>query len=142
MNYAYLAGLIDGDGYIGLVWHNCHKRFAPIIKIKASYNKELDDYLIAEQCERYQKNNAVDYRFSERKCYDILEKILPFLVIKKKKGELLLSSKELLPGGGNKYTEEHIKKILPIYTEMKELSIRKRQKQLWNAKKILKSFNK
>ena len=90
---AYLAGLIDGEGYIGLVKRNGTKNFIciPVICV-VNTNKEIMDWLVAVFGGFIQKRNSIKYNANARtayswdfrgeRCLSVLKTIQPFARIK------------------------------------------------------------
>lgn len=108
MNWAYIAGILDGEGCIGIYHHKVTNRsnnlpnfesIIPRISI-TNTSKELVDYLLLTKLGRMKK-----YHYNGRNCKDrydweisspieikeFLLKIKDFLIVKKYQCELMLS---------------------------------------------------
>ena len=132
LDWAWLAGFIDGEGTIGLNKRGRDLReFRPTIKI-FNTNKEVLDYIQSllstgsvcpmDKKSVESKTCKTVYMWTaniKESIIPILEHILPYLKVKNKQAELLLI-----------YCKEHIKGStstaieIEIYEDMKELNMR------------------
>jgi len=100
--YSYLAGMVDGDGTVTITKQKQRKTFAyrPSISIHNT-SKELIDYLCLTfegstfiTCHPKDSNRKTIYRWRVMrtdKIVVLLEKMLPYLVVKKERAEFLLT---------------------------------------------------
>lgn len=135
---AYLAGLIDGEGYIGLMdvragnkkeWFSSHESmFVPVLKV-AMCDKPMIYWLFSSfggtfETRKAHGNARESYCWSlkKRKAIDFVRYIYPFLRVKNKQAELLLR----FPSGkpGCPLTEEIYEKRKSLCVEIKELNKR------------------
>jgi len=94
----YLAGLIDGDGCISIRPYGKKHTFSPRIEVSSKnydFLEKLKNIIgggsISRQVDR--RNGSITYHLYFEKledCKKILEAITPFLILKKRQGELLL----------------------------------------------------
>lgn len=129
--WAYLAGLIDGEGSIYIYKGTRKKRWInidPMLNI-TNTNQEIMNWLskklpygnIAYR-NRKQENCKICYSFA--KCgfgiLPVLNGILPYLVIKKKQAELVKKFIEIRLD--QKWQEPYSEELFTIYNEVKKLN--------------------
>lgn len=92
---SYIAGIIDGEGYIG-IYRSKDRYLRPVVNV-ANTSEVLIDQLrrMTGIGAKYKKTHHMKscWSWSVRKFSEIrglLEAVLPFLVVKRKKAELLL----------------------------------------------------
>lgn len=108
MKWAYLAGVIDGEGWVGAQLGTSTPQ--PMIQVDNTY-EGLIDYLVAQF-----GGNKTSYETTQRKAnptwkqpyrwsmtskdelIPLLQRVLPYLVVKKAQVELLIELCEILPG--------------------------------------------
>jgi hypothetical protein len=132
-NYAYLAGMMDGDGSIALYKRKDYRTqtgfsFTPKMRISAVsklHLEKLQEIFGGSIDNGYKnhlsKNLVYNLGWSSNQIRDLLPKIEPYLILKKKEANLLLE--------GLKITEEHrmkryqvnTPKLMEIVEEMKNL---------------------
>ena len=135
---AYLAGIIDGEGSIGIYkWKNPRARKNPFYRARmriTNTNKKLIDLIVNKL--QNQKGYIVakrENRIKNRKtCYELelgeiltkklLKEVLPYLVIKKKHAENVLKLKENY--SHNRLTQTELQRREKIYLEQKKLYYR------------------
>ena len=99
--FAYTAGIIDGEGYIGLIPHSVTKNsFSPTIKV-ASTNIELVAFLkekfgghldkMRDHKNVNQKKSAMWTLKDGKNVAPFLTALLPYLLVKNKQAEVILS---------------------------------------------------
>jgi hypothetical protein len=103
MNYSYLAGIIDGEGYLGITKQSRKDRpsisYREILQVANTY-KDLVDFLKNEiggsvyiikrpQDKDYWKVQYV-WHCSQSEIEFILKKTMPYLIVKKGQAKLLL----------------------------------------------------
>lgn len=144
---AYMAGIVDGDGYLGI--QKTHRdtfkdgiKYEVCIKIGMN-NKEFIEWLkesfggnIHER--RFEDNRKTFYSWTIRGCKaikPIIEKIYPYLKVKRKQGETLkkflktfyLDNYEMSAnegrGGVHREIKEHVRKEREmLYQDMRKLN--------------------
>lgn len=137
---AYIAGIIDGEGYIGLLrvkkgnkskWQSLREfKFVPCIKVVMT-NKEIIEWLrnsfggtIEIRTKNTAKNAKVSYGWTLRKAHTIkfLKLIYPYLMIKRKQAEVLFRFPRIK--AGTIITDEVYQKRIELYEEIKILNKR------------------
>jgi len=111
VDLAYIAGLIDGEAYIGIKKSTYHSR---VLKdgINPEYHERIQIRMTNEKAIKfiqellggnYYKEKCASlksgkflycYQASDRKAANILKKLLPFLKVKRKETELVLKLRE------------------------------------------------
>lgn len=119
----WLAGVLDGEGYLSLGVNSTKRTIYPSIKVASIDRKLIDKYIFLlkklkipfSTYERNPKNKnwsrnwSIDIRTAER-CKRFIEVILPYLTTKKYNGEIVLKfckSRLSLPYGSS-YTKEEM----------------------------------
>jgi hypothetical protein len=130
---AYLAGLIDGEGYVGVRESNNRKRgyqLSPIVEISGTnfpFLLKVREKIGAGHIRTYDSKNRKwksSVKFQICRLIDIvalLNRLLPYLILKKQQAELLIqfcNSRLKTPLRGNSYSEEEIN----IFYKLKELN--------------------
>lgn len=136
--HAYTAGFVDGEGYIGMV-----KRYdktgkepfyaVPIVKIANTdyevlylLKEEYGGYIGKERIDKKAKNSKPSrmWELKNRKLVKIfLEKIFPYLIIKKERAKIVLSFIEECGTWRQQYGVSEEKRI-EYYWKMRELNRR------------------
>lgn len=129
--WAYLAGLIDGEGSIystridrgSYIQHRvavtitntnedmirwCHNRLGGSLWVGENFGADKTHFRLGFYSQR-------DSRF-------VLDGVLPFLVAKKKQAELALTVLDTLPGSGGKKSKESSAMLDEIYHDMSRLN--------------------
>lgn len=102
--FAYTVGIIDGEGYIGLIPHSVTKNsFSPTIKV-ASTNIELVNFLkenfgghldkMRDHHSERRKKSATWTLKDKKNVAPFLLNLLPYLLIKDKQAKVILSYME------------------------------------------------
>lgn len=128
---AYAAGLVDGEGYIGIIKSACwkgEKRLSPKFEATltvTSTNKEIISWLIEHFGGYFHINNKASkiknwktsfkWRLGNNKVTPFLLAIYPFLIIKKKQAKVVL---EFLK------KRRHIRKNMSLKVSTKEFQYR------------------
>ena len=132
---AYLAGFIDGEGTITLNYRRDRDSFQPLISI-TNTDKMIIEWLAnifsGGGITEYNSTHTHSFKYENRKTLyvyqlgrqseivKLLESILPYLKVKKKRAELLLIyCKEHVPYSGEKRAVDK-----EIYEDIKELNRR------------------
>lgn len=135
---AYLAGLIDGEGYIGILkvkkgekkqwFSNREFIFRPVMKV-AMVDKELIRWLKGAyggtfETRKAHGNARESYCWSLRKksVITLIKKIYPYLRVKKKQAEILLR----FPSGetGKQIPDNVYQKRIELYDDIRALNRR------------------
>lgn len=135
---AYLAGIIDGEGYVGIMkmrkgnkskW--CYKNdyaYVPVIKI-AMIDKELITWLKESyggnfETRKARPNARESYCWTARKSKvnDILQKVYPYLRVKKKHAEIIFKYQNTNNGAGHPISEENWAKRDKLFKELRQLT--------------------
>lgn len=135
---AYFAGLVDGEGYIGLMkmrkgnktkWgYKRDHAYIPTIKI-AMIDKPIIEYLKDSfggsfETRKARGNARESYCWTARKAqvYKILESLYPYLRVKKEHAKLILQFKNLNNGRGYPISDDNWEKRDKIFTQMRQLT--------------------
>jgi hypothetical protein len=113
---AYIAGIIDGEGSIMLSMINRGKTRAPVISV-SSADRELLDWLQAttgighissKPARKESHRDSWDWKASHNAALDLLEVVLPYLRIARKRirAQLLVTEYKTLTPRNGKYTPE------------------------------------
>ena len=140
MNKHYIAGLIDGEGYLGLI--PCknknlkNKSFEPVIKIgmtgiEAKHIFEQIVNLYGGKIESYTRTTSMGrqvYTFnikSKKKVYNLLKDIQPYLYVKKAQAKLLIEfcNLPITHTRHANYNPKIVKRKEEIYQELKNLKL-------------------
>lgn len=136
--YAYIAGLVDGEGSIELRRvRNGERRkfrgFEPRIRISLKKGKEVLEQLRKEtgfgSCSRHARN-CLCWSIWNREAVELLKKIYPYLRIKKKHAEIIFKLREVQEKRkkgvikGERYTEEQKKEMERLFLEMRKVNKR------------------
>lgn len=127
----YVAGFMDGEGTISLQWHTHGLR----LRLSAvNTNKEALDKLCEwtgagavfighEQTEKRQRTYTWSY--SSRVAYEVLQQILPHLIIKKEQALLCMSAYERLQDHRQKFDTRWQKEYLAQITKLNARGVAK-----------------
>ncbi len=142
---AYLAGIVDGEGYIGIKrtkWtpqkekQNGIKsdRFTERIQIRMTdesairlFRDTLGGNYHKELPKEHSKLSLYCYSASDKRACEVLQKLLPFMLVKKRDAELVLKLRELknkphsYGNGKGKMTKEDIKERYDLWLALKKL---------------------
>lgn len=105
--YAYLAGIIDGEGYVGIKKTNnrtdCqnpqyHERIQVrmIDETAISFLTEVlgGNYYKETEHSKYSKKPLYCYQASDKTAASIIKKLFPYLIVKKRQANLILKLRE------------------------------------------------
>lgn len=138
MNKSYIAGLMDGEGYIGILPVNSKETitqsFEPVVKIgmtgeaSRSYLKELsEEYGASFQFRDRSKEGFRDcYTFvlkSKKKVLRFLEDIEQHLIVKKDQAQLVIEFCKLpmTHTRHKSFNPEYVERKAEIYRQVKQL---------------------
>jgi hypothetical protein len=114
---SYLAGYIDGEGYLGIIPNSHKPSYRAVLKV-ASVNEEIIDWLkesyggnIWKRKFHDNSKDAYTWDLSGKNLLPFLEKIKPYLKIKNKQAELLIR-KEKIKSEKQKYNKGSIDGIV------------------------------
>lgn len=141
--FAYMGGLIDGEGCItlGRKPEKLSNRgmFTPKLII-SSTTKELTDWLQAEfggsihifkySQTRINSSDLYWWYITTRKALEIIQKCYPYLKVKRVHAELFSSYYATVQDSNKPLTPELIKKRLEIYGKLKEANRRGKNSQI------------
>lgn len=129
---AYLAGIIDGEGCITILYYAKQRKYIPNFSV---VNTDLcliewlvDTFSGKFYTRRPQKDRPLDkvkyeWVISQSIIDKLLPKILPFLVIKKKNAELLLKFRETYKERGFQKVPDELREIRhAFYLKIRELN--------------------
>lgn len=140
MTFSYLAGLVDGEGYVGI--RKCSKKndrslipeYKPTLVIaNTNYNlmEALKMNFNGSICKKNKGLNILwkqsySFEFNRTEIRKILPKIIPYLIIKKEQARMVMDLFKTYKhcGIGNKYTPEEIE--LKENLHIKSLKLNKR----------------
>lgn len=142
-DYRYLAGLVDGDGNIDLEWKSKQKVFRPKLVIFMNVNSDMRKLLTNFGFKHYKTTRQTAEIFIQECSFAVntIRELLPFLVLKKRRAELVLQAWDIMPkrGGQHVYTKDIVLRLVDIKEEIRSLAIRK--KPVINTReKIINSF--
>lgn len=140
---AYLAGLIDGEGYIGLLKVKKGNKkvfsssrdylYCPVFKLCMTYKELVEHYYNSyggcfETRKMSDKNpNWKDsYTWTVRNlgCLDLLKEVYPYLKTKRKEVEILIKFSKLNNGAGSKISDTNWEQRDTLYSEIRALHYR------------------
>lgn len=131
---AYLAGIIDGEGHIGIAGSKKpSNRIDWVLRLSISNTSEelmdwLDEtfgHIVTTKYKRlHRRAHVMVWRTSGRQTQEILRLVLPYLRIKREQAELALSMNIGPYGGGCRWsiTNEERDSRIEIYRQMRELN--------------------
>jgi hypothetical protein len=114
---AYTAGIIDGEGYVGLIERNRKKDLSIGLRVSASNTKEwliqwlkmqYGGYIHCRQPKQINCKPNWTWQLDNKKAFEFLELVLPYLQIKHPQAEIAVAFyKTQRWGGGRKgYSSE------------------------------------
>ena len=127
---AYIAGIVDGEGSIGL-WHHKNETHMPNVSI-VNNSLELLEWIklriggtIVSKKKRL-KHHRNSYCLSVRqdRAIRFLNEIKKFLIIKKLQAELIIKEYKSVTHRAGKYTPEMLKKKAELVARMRKLNQR------------------
>lgn len=97
--YAYAAGLLDGDGYIGIPPKKNRRPGTPTIVVEITspealkFLQDLFEVGAIHRCKKRKPHHRQSWRWTVkyRQAYGVAQKISPYMVIKKDKVYCILS---------------------------------------------------
>lgn len=135
---SYLAGLLDGEGYISIMKVNKgNKRqwsstrdylYYPVIKV-AMTDKAIIEFLKNSyggtfETRKARLNARESYCWTVRKAQviNILQKVYPYLKVKRKHAEVIFKFKNATNGVGNPLGEDNWNKRDELFAEIRKLT--------------------
>jgi len=131
---AYLAGLVDGEGYVGIKKQkprpdtiNClyHERIqirmVDEIAIKLFKQTFGGNYYKETEHSKYSKKPLYCYQATDRLASQIIRKLLPYLLIKKRQAKLILKLRK------SKESRESLRRGSPARRPMKASIVQYRE---------------
>ena len=129
---AYIAGFVDGEGYLGLQPNHSFGEpyYQPVLKI-ANTNREIMDWfhrsfggsLYVRKYEDSKNKDGHVWSLNGRKLRPFLAVITPFLRIKRRQAEILIEKYRLQDRHqGTPYSPEEKTRIQNLYEEMRSLN--------------------
>lgn len=132
---AYIAGLIDGEGYVGIAKNFKRRRYHLVINV-VTYDKEIPEFIYSHFGGNLIRVRGALKNYWRWGTYDknakrFLEQIKPFLVLKKRQAELGIEFATMLrtkggsaPGrnGQSPLSEGEIIQRDMMYQQMKEMN--------------------
>ena len=137
MKISYLAGIIDGEGYIGIIkcspqikYRETKHRYKPVLIIVNTNRKLIDKLNDNFEGHIHQRKRIIkskityDFTFTQKGLWNILPKIIPYLIVKKEQAKLLIELRKTFrfTGRNNGYKENEINQKEEIYKNCKELN--------------------
>jgi hypothetical protein len=130
LDWAYLAGFIDGEGTITIASDG--RKFHPCVSVANT------DYAVLEWCITFVGNGGVSskkkYKDYHKQSYyiswrydaalNIMSKCLPYLKVKRKQAELILSKWKMYTPRNGKYTEDILIKKSELIKQIRLLNKR------------------
>jgi hypothetical protein len=133
---AYLAGIIDGEGYIGLRHRTDTKsaRHYSLVLRVANTDQRLIGWLQARWpgntgCHRYRDQKCKPlhhWQLESRRAEAVLRIALPYLVIKREVADLALEMRATIVLGNNRISDAVLAERQRIYAAMRTLTKRGR----------------
>lgn len=146
---AYIAGLLDGDGHLGL--HRSKptgRRVTPCFRWRVTINMVTPEpiHTLAEWFDMGyttrkppSSNRSKQYRLrlNKKKALQLLRACLPYLILKRRQAEIMLEAEEIReqysPGRHHfgkdhiqRFPQEGVDKLNKLYRESKSLKLNKR----------------
>lgn len=142
---SYFAGLIDGEGYIGIlkikkgnkkVWRSSREyHYCPVLKISMT-DRDIITFLYQSFGGNFEIRKAYDTpdrKASESYCWtlknkssiEFLQKVYPYLRVKRKDAEILFKFSNLNNGAGNPVSNENWNNRDELYLQIRSLHTKK-----------------
>lgn len=139
-NRAYLAGLLDGEGYVSILksrkgnkatWNNARDYvYVPVIKI-AMTDKDIIQWLYNSfggtfETRKAYGNSRESYCWSSRKKHtaDFIALLYPYLRVKKAQAKILMDYRKCAGKVGQKISDDTWAKRDAMYEQMRKLNKR------------------
>jgi len=128
--YAYIAGFLDGDGYITIKIEKsrtCRLGYRTRVRIGFAQSRSrklvldrLLDFIKSGSVSEYDHNNMAEYVISDQKAiFDLLTNIEPFVIVKKKQLKL---AKEFILFKKVGYTKNSLREMENLEFKMSRLN--------------------
>ena len=138
LEYSYLAGLVDGEGYLGITTKgirvNGRNKYQVIIRIQMC-DKEIIEYLSSflnvKIANHYRDHpiwkDAYSVTLYDNRATEFIKKIYPYLRVKKKQAEIIIEFRKSITRGRNQsnpVTLEMIDKQDELYNKIRFINTR------------------
>ncbi len=128
---AYIAGIIDGEGSIGLWRHRKNETATPNVSV-ANNSLELLQWIkfrvggtiISKKKRKTHHNYSYAWSVRQDRAIRLLNEIKEFLIIKKKQAELITSEYKSVTHRAGKYIPQMLEKKQKLVEKMKKLNQR------------------
>lgn len=135
--WAYVAGIIDGEGYIGIdksktmPQRRCSPRYQPEVVVVNSYlpllewlQREFGGSIMARKKQKDHHKPTWCWKLVNRQAAEFCKDLLPYLLVKKQNAELLIEFMEAakppkIRGQGAKLSEAEVANRERLYQLMK-----------------------
>jgi hypothetical protein len=138
LQYAYLAGLIDGEGTITVYKHQQHMRptfqLKPRLIVSNTHQGVLNELVLRHggysrphRKAQGQRSASFQWRvFAAEEIHPIIQGVMPYLLIKRHHADLITEFIESrrLARGRSKYEKGYTPREMDIYQEMSILNLR------------------
>jgi len=141
VEWAYLAGLIDGEGSISIGWNSARRNWSPRLTIYNTSRELLENirtllgrgYIVTVNFKNSSfKHNRPVYQFGLSRYFDmiqVLKGVMPYLKLKRKHAELMLKFLHIMvnkkwkckPGTSRRVKDTPGEEV-EIYRELKKLN--------------------
>lgn len=131
---AWLAGFVDGEGYVGLPQYGSstkttHYKYSPRLSI-GNTNKKVIEYIVnkfggtiyEQKCKKKQYKKVWCWRLYSKKAAYILKLIYPYLKVKKENADIIFEFIKLLQISTKSMPEEIAEKRYALYLSMRQLN--------------------
>jgi len=153
-DYAYLAGLIDGDGTISfeVTYHRRNKKFNFYPQLKIALTKS-QKWLLEELSKHYggsvyTKKQFAEWYITNRKVIKkLLEKLIPYLKLKKENAQIVLEGIKILEDAlDNRFPryllKEDIEKLMDVVERLRNKTKEHQNKKIkWTKETVLEIIN-
>lgn len=129
---AYIAGIIDGEGTITLMRHHSNQTPSPEISV-ANTSLRLLQHLkktigsgVIIRKKIYSKKHTPSYTWTLRSnaALELMKAVLPWLLIKDKRAQLILKDYKRLTPRNGRYTKQQLKRKVALVNKVRKLNER------------------
>lgn len=128
---AYIAGIVDGEGSVGLWRHHKNETHAPNVSV-ANNNLELLQWIqakvggtiVSKKKQLPHHNNSYAWSIKQDRAIRFLNEIKKYLIIKKRQAELITKEYKMVTHRAGKYTPEMLKKKEALVAAIRKLNQR------------------
>ena len=128
---AYLAGIIDGEGSIGLWRHHKNETATPNVSVANNSLKLLQwikqragGTIVSKKKRKAHHNDLYAWSVRQDRAIRLLNDVKEFLIIKRKQAELITSEYKSVTHPAGKYTSQMLKKKQRLVDKIKKLNQR------------------